>query len=104
MNLGLSQIDAQVYVFLANKGPQKKEKIAEELKLQELPIYQSLESLRSKGVVNSTHEHSVLFYALPFNKALEQLVKEHLKEAQVVEQNKDEILSKLHTVVKDSTS
>ena len=104
MNLGLSQIDAQVYVFLANKGPQKTEKIAEELKLKELRIYHSLDSLKSKGVVKSTHEDSVLFYALPLNKALEKLVKEHLKEAQVVEQNKDEILSKWKTIIKDSTS
>lgn len=70
-NLGLSQTDAEVYIFLANEGPQKTEKIAEELKLQEQSLYQSLESLRNKGVVNSTHEYSAFFYALPFDKALE---------------------------------
>ena len=101
INLGLSQIDADVYVFLANSGPQKTEKIAEELQLQEQTLYHSLENLANKGVVNSTHEHLALFYALPFDKALEILVKEQLKQAQVMEQNKDEILSKWKNMTKD---
>jgi len=99
MNLGLSQIDAQVYVFLAKKGPQRAENIGDALKLQEQLLFQSLESLQRKGVVNSAIASSALFFALPFDKALELLVKAHLKETQNIEQNKDEILSRWKSMV-----
>lgn len=90
-NLGLSKTDAQVYTFLATKGPQKIEKIMEEMQLQEKPLFLSLEILRRKGVVSLKQERSALFIALPFNEALELLVKEHLEQAQVIEQSKDKI-------------
>lgn len=99
MNLGLSQIDAEVYVYLANKGPQRAESIRDALKLQEQLLFQSLENLQSKGVVNSAIEPSASFSAIPFDKALDLLVKAHLKETQNIEQNKDEILSRWKSIV-----
>jgi len=103
-NLGLSQTDAEVYIFLANRGPQNTENLAGALKLHEETLFHSLESLRVKGVVNSTNRHAALFYALPFDKALELLVKEHSKQAQVIEANKDEILCKWKKMAKGSTN
>ena len=91
--LGLSQTDAQVYIHLAIKGPQDVGNIAEALKLEEKLLFQSLKNLQNKGVVDSTLERSALFSALPFDKALELLMKEHMKETQNIERNKDEILS-----------
>ena len=98
-SLGLSQTDADVYVYLATKGTQRAENIGDGLKLQEQLLFQSLESLQSKGIVNSALEHSALFFALPFDKALELLVKAHLKETQRIEQNKAEILSRWKSIV-----
>ena len=91
--LGLSQADAQVYIHLAIRGPQKAGNIADALKLEEELLSQSLKNLQNKGVVDSTLERSALFSALPFDKALELLMKEHMKETQNIERNKDEILS-----------
>ncbi len=101
MNLGLSKTDAEVYTFLATKGPQKTQTIMEELKLQEQPLYRSLEILRNKGIISMMQEHSTSFIASPFDKVLELLVKEQLKQAQVIEQSKDEILSEWKNKIKN---
>ena len=101
--LGLSQTDAQVYIHLAIEGPREAGKIAEALKLEGKLLSQSLKSLQSRGVVDSTLGHTCLFSALSFDKALELLVKAHLKETQNIEQNKDEILSKWQKMMKGST-
>lgn len=98
-SLGLSEMDANVYTFLAINGPQKTANIAEELRLQQQPLYQTLENLQSKGVVNSTREHSTLFYALPFDRALELLIDAYLKDALSLEQDKNELLSKWRALI-----
>jgi sugar-specific transcriptional regulator TrmB len=102
-SLGLSQTDANVYVYLATKGPQKAEKIGDALKLQEQLLNKSLENLKGKGIVNPRLEQSTVFFALPFDKALELLVKAHLKEAQVIEQEREAILSRWRAIVSEST-
>ncbi len=103
-SLGLSQIEASVYIYLASEGPQRTEQIGDALNVQEQLIRQSLESLQDKGVVFSALEKLPSFSALPFDKALELLVKAHLKEAQIIEQDKDDILSRWRKMLKNSTS
>lgn len=98
-SLGLSQTDANVYVYLAAKGPQKAENIGGALELQEQRLYQSLENLQSKGVVSSKLEYSPVFFALPFDKALELLLQAHLRETRSIEQDRDEILSRWKSIV-----
>ncbi len=104
MNLGLSQTEAQVFIHLAIEGPQKAGIIAEGLRMQEHLIFESLQNLQSKGVVGSEIEQSLLFFALPLDKALELLMKGRREETQNIEQNKYNILSKWQTMIEDSTS
>ncbi len=101
-NLGLTKTDGQVYTFLATKGPQRTQEIMERLKLQEQPLLQSLEFLRKKGVVSLKQEHYVFFVAMPFHEALELLLKEHLQQAQAIEQNKAEALSEWKNATRGS--
>jgi predicted transcriptional regulator len=54
--LGLSQIDAQVCVYLATEGPKKVGDIAKELRLHGYLLDLSLQSLQSKRIVNSKLE------------------------------------------------
>jgi sugar-specific transcriptional regulator TrmB len=102
-SLGLSQVEAEVYVHLAEKGPQKTQIIMQELNLQEPSLNNILESLMIKRLVYSTDKNFHMNHALPFDKALELLVSEHLKKAKIVEQNKDEILSKWQSLLKEPT-
>jgi sugar-specific transcriptional regulator TrmB len=100
VGLGLSEMEAEVYVFLAKTGPQKATSIAAALKMYEQQLSRSLKSLREKGIVNATLEHPSQFSAIPFDKALDLLVKAHLEETQSIEQNKEEILSQWHSMIK----
>lgn len=93
VKLGLSEREAEVYVFLAREGPQKGSSIAETLKLNKQHLYAILKSLQNKRIVNATLEYAAQFSALPFEKALASLAEAKRKEAQRIEENKEEIIS-----------
>ncbi len=102
-SLGLSQTETRIYIYLSTNGPQNASKIGDSLKLKEQLTHQSLEKLQDKGVVTFVGEKP-LFLAVPFDKALELLMKAHLKEAQAIEENRDEILSKWKKLVTERTA
>jgi sugar-specific transcriptional regulator TrmB len=91
--LGLSQREAEVYVYLATKGPQKAGNIAETLKLNKQHLCATLKSLQSKKIIKATHDYAAQFRALPFEKAVDLLTENKRKETQQLEENKKEILS-----------
>jgi sugar-specific transcriptional regulator TrmB len=99
VGLGLSEVEAEVYVFLAKTGPQKARNIADALKMYEQQLNRSLESLQDKGIVIATSEHSSQFSAIPFDRALDLLIKAHLEEARDIEHNKREILSQWRSMI-----
>jgi sugar-specific transcriptional regulator TrmB len=102
--LGLSETEAEVYVFLATAGPQKGLSIAEALKIKKPQLYRSVKSLQGKGLLNVTIKRASQFSAVPFEKALDLLVKAHLEEAQYIEQSKKEILSQWHAMINDKST
>jgi sugar-specific transcriptional regulator TrmB len=105
VGLGLSEIEAEVYIFLATKGPQKARNIMVALKFCHPQLYRSLKNLGEKGIVSTTLEQPVKFSAIPFDKLLDMLIKTHLKEAQDMEQNREEILSDWYSMIaRDSAS
>ncbi len=101
-SLGLSQIDAKVYIYLATTGPQNAKQIGDALKLEKQLLYQTIERLKDMGVVSSFLKQATLLSALPFQQALEWLVKANLKKAKNIEEDKDEILSKWKTITEHS--
>ncbi len=92
-NLGLTQGDAQVYIFLGKIGPQKAQDIAKALRMPKQQVYAIIKNLEGKGIVNSTLERPARFSAIRFEKALDLFIKEKMEEAQRIKQNKTEILS-----------
>lgn len=101
MSLGLSKTNAQVYVFLANAGPQSVEEMVDELKLNEAVLRRSLQALSRKRIVFLS-QSPASFHALPFDEALKLLAKEQLKKVEDVEQKKSEILSKWQKMIAGS--
>ena len=49
--LGLTQVDAQIYVFLAKEGSHTVREITGELNLQENKVYRSLKDLQNIEIV-----------------------------------------------------
>jgi len=103
LSLGLTEMDAKVYIFLAKKGLQKAIDIAKSLRMNKEQLYRSLKKLQSKGIVTATLEHPARFSALPFEKVLDLFVKAKMEEAEEIKQNKDEILSFFQSIAVKET-
>jgi sugar-specific transcriptional regulator TrmB len=92
-SFGLSRMDAEVYVYLAKKGPQKGLDIADALKIRKQQLNFILKNLQSKGVVTASPEHPALFSAVAFEKALDLLVEANMEQAKAIKETKEELLS-----------
>lgn len=103
LSLGLAQLDAEVYIFLAKRGPTKAREMARALKISKQRLYPIIKNLQGKGIVNATLEHPARFSAIPFEKMLDLFVKAKMEEAQRIQQNKDEILSDWHSIAIEET-
>ena len=85
IDLGLTRSDAEVYVYLAKKGPQKGVNLAKALNYHKQKIYSSLNNLRTKALVT---KDSTRFSAIPFEEALDLLIKKEKEQAQTIHKNK----------------
>jgi sugar-specific transcriptional regulator TrmB len=103
LSLGLKQLDAEVYIFLAKRGPIKAKDAAKALKISKQRVYPIIKNLQGKGIVNATLEHPARFSAIPLEKMLDLFVKAKMEEAQRIQQNKDEILSDWHSIAIEET-
>ena len=90
---GLKRMDAEVYIYIAKKGPQKGIDIAGALKIRNRQLYSILKALQNKGVVTASPEHPELFSAVAFEKALDLLVEANVEKAKAIEAAKEELLS-----------
>ena len=91
--LGLNRSDANVYVFLAKKGPHKGKDLCAALNMPKPSLYQCLSKLESRGVVSTTLKRPSQFSAVPLEKVLELLIKSKIEEAQSAQRDKEKALS-----------
>jgi len=104
VSLGLSQLDAEVYVFLSTKGPHNGRSITEALKLNKQLIYRSLKKLQAKGIVNSTAEYPAVFSSISFEEVLDLFLEIKVKEADVLQESREELLSRWQAITKKDNS
>ncbi len=91
-DFGLKRIDAEVYVFLAKKGPQKGKDMSFALKLTNRQLYRSLKRLQDQNMVISNLERPAQFSALPLEKILDSIIKDKIKKAQAMKETKESFL------------
>lgn len=89
IGLGLSRLDAEVYVYLAKKGPNKVVTLASALNYNTQKIYASLKNLQTNGLVTKDR---IMFSALPFEEALDLLIAMKKEQAQIMQESKEELL------------
>jgi sugar-specific transcriptional regulator TrmB len=94
VSLGLTRIDAKIYVCLAKRGAQKGRDIRKALRLTKQQLYPSLKKLQNRGIVSSTLEHPARFSAISFERVLDLFIKAKVEETKRLQQSKKEILSK----------
>ena len=88
--LGLSRVEAEVYFYIANKGPQKAINMAYALNVSKSKFYVILRNLLDKGLVSKDHTN---YSALPFEKALELLITREKKQARHILESKKQLLA-----------
>jgi sugar-specific transcriptional regulator TrmB len=75
MEIGLSDRESDLYVYLAKTGHQTAARIAKGLRMHKAQVYYILRSLERKGIVESTFSTPAQFNVLP----LEQLLNRHIQ-------------------------
>ena len=95
-SLGLSEVDAKLYVYLAKKGPHGKKDLASAQNLTKHKLCLILDSLLTRGIVLEVPEHST-YYAVPFEKVLDELLKTSIKEVEDLEAKRQAILDAWHS-------
>jgi sugar-specific transcriptional regulator TrmB len=101
--LGFSKIEAQIYLLLGKKGPQRAKDIVKNLKINRQRLYEILKKLEKKGLINATLEHPTKFGAEPFEKVLDLFVKSKMEEALRIKEEKKTILEDWQLITLDET-
>jgi sugar-specific transcriptional regulator TrmB len=104
VNLGLSEVEAEVYLFLAQAGPVNGIDMAKTLKLHKHQVYLSLKSLQTRGMVRATHELTTQYAAVSLEKVLDQFMKEKKKQAKALQANREELLSNWHSMIEKNSA
>ena len=92
MDLGLTEIEALVYLYLTKQGAKNARELSETLKLYWQQLYYTIRKMQGKGIIKASQEYPARFSAVPFEKVLDLLIETNLKEAKKLMQNKEELL------------
>ena len=101
VSLGLSELDARVYIYLALEGPKNSRVIVRTLKINQQQILQSLINLQKKDIISQHKENKTRFIALPFEKALKLLIR---KEKEQTKTFQESLLQKWNTLIKKNST
>ena len=91
----VSKADAEVYVFLAKRGPTRSKDLAFNIGKTQPQIYPILHRLNKKGLITHSKCRPALFSALEFEELLERYVKLNMEQAKIIEETKEQLLSSL---------
>ena len=86
MDLGLSELDAQVYIYLAMNGPHKARDLIDKMELYKEQLYRCLKNLKEKDIVESSSDFPALFSAIPFEKVLDLLAQIKREQAEALKE------------------
>jgi sugar-specific transcriptional regulator TrmB len=92
-HLGLSLIEARIYVFLEKNGAQNDKDIAKALKIREYELIKSLKILQDKQIVKASVKETTEFSAVAFEKAIDLLIELRKEQARSLQDSKMELLS-----------
>jgi HTH-type transcriptional regulator, sugar sensing transcriptional regulator len=87
--LGLSQSESKIYIYLSKKGAHRAHDICTELHLNKQQVFPLLKNLQNKGLIYATFEHPAIFYAISFEKVLDMIAGLKLEEARNAQKDKD---------------
>ena len=72
---GVSEKEAEIYLFLGKKGAVKLGTITEYLKMNRGQVYRSLKRLQKKGLIEIVLESPARFAAIPLEKVIDSFIR-----------------------------
>ena len=93
VNLGLSETDARVYIYLAIRGPAKARNVINNLTVTKRQLYRSLKRLQNRIIIRANDEHPAEFSAVPFEEVLDILIEMKHEEAHAIEKRRKEFIA-----------
>ena len=92
-DFGLTDIETEVYIFLAKHGVLRNREIATQMKKDRAQTLRILKSLQSKGLVEATLEAPIRYTSIPFERVIDLNIRSKKDEAALLEAKKNELLS-----------
>jgi len=98
IELGLSQTDACVYIYLATKGSKSANQICDALNIKKQIIYPSVKKLRNNRIIAVSSRRPLIFYAVPFEEVLDMLIKKKFEQSEEILETKKELVKSWKSV------
>ena len=93
INLGFTEAEAEVYIFLTTQSPKTARDIAEALNLYRSQIHRILNRLKINGAIDVSSEYPARFSAVIFEKVLELLIQAKKEQHKALVASKEELIS-----------
>jgi sugar-specific transcriptional regulator TrmB len=93
INLGFTEAEAEVYIFLTTQSPKTARDVAKALNLHSSQVYRILKQLKINGAINVSSEYPARFTAVIFKKVLELLIDIKREQQKALVASKEELLS-----------
>jgi len=94
-NSGLTEKEAEVYVFLARHDVRKGTEIARLLRKDKAQVFRILRRLQAKGFVEATLDFPTRFTIVPFENVIDSIVKAKQEEVAFIKETKNDLLDYL---------
>ena len=92
LKFDLSRNEIRVYIHLARSGTHKAREISDALSLHRTETYRILRDLEKRGLISCVLEKPLKFMAIPFEEALETLIKAKKLKIQLLERQKKNLI------------
>ncbi|HYA33311.1 MAG TPA: helix-turn-helix domain-containing protein [Candidatus Bathyarchaeia archaeon] len=91
IGFGLSEKEAQLYLYLLKYGPKTPSPLAKSLKTYREDVHRTLNSLIDKGMVRPSLDSPTMYAAVDLDSALDSAVRKHESELREMEARKEEL-------------
>jgi len=99
-NLGLTDKEAELYIFLAKHEPLRSGEISKGIRTHRVEVYRMLKSLQTKGAVQATLESPTRFTTVPLETILDSFIKAKREETALMESTKQSVLKDWRNISK----
>ena len=102
--LGLSRDEAEVYVYLAKKGPQTIETLTENIEMAQKRVITALKKLGEKQIAARKTKNSTFFSAITFERLLTDYVKIQFNKAKRMDEKRFKLIADWREMIEQKES